>query len=97
MRKNIKRDIGCFTADFREEKVVFGKMAFLAGHFFMNALNEYQKDAPDGRNSDPNGDWLIANRIIVNHIDMWQSRDDITIGYLDKKMRTKLMRIYNTF
>ena len=91
MKKNIKQDIGCFTADFRDEKVVIGKKAFPAGYFFMNALNEYQKEAPDGRNSDPGGDWLIANRIIINHIDMWQLRDDITIGYLDK---TKAKQIH---
>lgn len=88
--RNGSRNIGSFTADFRDGNVTVGNKTFPAGFFFMNALNEYWRDAPDGVDSDPNSDWLIANRLIMTHLPMWNIMDDITIGYIDETEAAKL-------
>ena len=61
MVSQLKRSIGCFTADFRCNKVAVGGKAFPIGFFFCNALNEYWREAPKGEHSKPDGGWLIAN------------------------------------
>ena len=90
MKNNFKQSIGCFTADFREKRVIVGGKAFPAGYFFMNALNEYWKEAPDGADSNPKGDWLIGSRILSTHLHMWNVRDDIAAGRLDEGAAAKL-------
>ena len=90
MDDNIKRGIGCFTADFRDKKVIVGGKAFPAGYFFMNALNEYWREAPDGVNSDPKGDWLIGNRLLSAHLHMWNVQDDVVAGRLDEDAAAKV-------
>ena len=70
MKNNFKQNIGCFTADFRDKKVIVAGKAFPAGHFFMNSLNEYCKEAPDGTDSNPNGRWLIGSRLLSAHLYM---------------------------
>lgn len=90
MNKNLKRNIGCFTADYRDKKVIVGGKVFLAGHFFMNSLNEYWKEAPDGANSNPSDDWLIGNRLMSTHLHMWDVQDDIVTGRLDENVAAKV-------
>jgi len=90
MKNNLGRNIGYFTADFRDKKVIVGGKAFPAGYFFMNALNEYWKEAPDGAGSNPKGDWLIGNRLLSTHLYMWNVRDDIVAGHLDEDAAAKL-------
>jgi len=70
MKNNSKQNIGCFMADFRDKKVIIAGKAFPAGHFFMNSLNEYWKEAPDGADSNPNNGWLIGNRLLSTHLYM---------------------------
>ena len=90
MQSILKREVGCFTADIRGEKVIVGGRAFPVGFFFTNSLNEYWKEAPDGINSDPHGDWLICNRILSTHLYMWNVPEDIITGYLDEHSAAKL-------
>jgi hypothetical protein len=65
----------------------------------MNALNEYWREAPDGKHSNPKGNWLIANRLMSTHIPMWNINDSLTIGYLDEaeaaKLHTNILYILN--
>jgi hypothetical protein len=89
VKSNYFREVGCFTADFRDKKVIVGR-AFHVGFFFMNSLNEYWKEAPDGLDSDPKGDWLIANRLLSTHLNMWNVQEDILSGYLDVNVAAKL-------
>lgn len=90
MNKNLKRNIGCFTADYRDEKVFVGGKVFLAGHFFVNSLNEYWKEAPNGASSNPADDWLIANRLMSTHLYMWNVQDDIVAGRLNENAAAKM-------
>jgi hypothetical protein len=87
---NPKRNIGCFTADFRDKKVAVGGKAFHAGFFFMNAQNEYDREAPDGGNSSPKGNWLIMSRLISVHQSMWNVQDGLLLGVLDEAEAAKL-------
>ena len=73
MTSQPKQSIGCFTADFRGNKVAVGGKAFSAGFFFCNSLNEYWREAPKGEYSKPDGGWLIANRLISAHQPMWKA------------------------
>ena len=90
MVSQAKRNIGCFTADFRGNKVAVGGKAFPAGFFFCNALNEYWREAPKGEHSKPDGGWLIANRLISAHQPMWNAEDALMLGYLDEAEAAKL-------
>jgi hypothetical protein len=90
MASQAKRNIGCFTADFRNNKVAVGGKAFLAGFFFCNALNEYWREAPRGEHSKPDGGWLIANRLIATHQPMWSVEDNLVLGYLDEAEAARL-------
>jgi len=90
MASQRKRNIGCFTADFRGNKVMVGGKAFPAGFFFCNSLNEYWREAPKGEHSKPNGGWLIANRLISTHQPMWNVEDNLVLGYLDEAETAKL-------
>ena len=90
MNKHLKRNIGCFTADYRDKKVIVGGKVFLSGHFFMNSLNEYWKEAPDGASSNPADDWLIGNRLMSTHLYMWNVQDDIVAGRLDENAAVKV-------
>jgi hypothetical protein len=86
----MKSEIGCFTADFRGNKVLVGNKTFPSGYYFTDALNEYWKEAPAGVNSNTNGDWLIANRLSSMHLFMWNIQEDIVAGYLDENSAEKL-------
>jgi hypothetical protein len=90
MISQAKRNIGCFTADFRGNKVAVGGKAFPAGFFFCNALNEYWREAPKGEYSKPDGGWLIANRLISAHQPMWNAEDNLVLGYLDEAEAARL-------
>ena len=89
--KNIyNKGIGCFTADFRNKKVVVGKKAFPIGHYFTSSLNEHWIDAPDGTKSDPKGNWLIANRIMATHFNMENTQNSIIAGRIDESSADKI-------
>jgi hypothetical protein len=90
MNSSISREIGCFTADFRDKKVIVSGKAFHVGHFFTNALNEYWKESPDGTSSNPRGDWLIANRLLSTHLYIWNVQEDIITGKLDESSAATL-------
>ena len=90
MNKHLKRNIGCFTADYRDKKVIVGGKVFLAGHFFTNSLNEYWKEAPEGTSSNPADDWLIGNRLMSTHLYMWDVQDNIVAGRLDENSAAKV-------
>ena len=90
MKNNIAQNIGCFTADFRDKKVIVGGKVFPVGHFFVNSLNEYWKEAPAGAESDPSGDWLIGSRILSTHLSMWNVQNDIVAGRLDEDSAAKV-------
>ena len=78
MNKHLKRNIGCFAANYRDKKAIVGGKVFLAGHFFMNSLNEYWKEAP------------IGNRLMSTHLHMWDVQDDIVTGRLDENVAAKV-------
>jgi len=90
MASQHKLSIGCFTADFRGNKVIVGGKVFPAGFFFCNSLNEYWREAPKGEHSKPDGGWLIANRLIFTHQPMWSVEDNLVLGYLDEAEAAKL-------
>ena len=90
MASQPKRSIGCFTADFRGNKVTVGGKVFPAGFFFCNALNEYWREAPKGEHSKPDGGWLIVNRLISTHQPMWNVEDNLVLGYLDEAEAARL-------
>jgi len=79
-----------FYSGFSGKKIIVGGKAFPAGYFFMNALNEYWKEAPESADSNPKGDWLIGSRLLSTHLHMWNVRDDIVAGHLDENAAAKL-------
>ena len=99
MNNYFMKSIGCFTADYRNKKVIVGNVVFPAGYYFMNSLNEYWKDAPDGYYSNPKGDWLIANRLLIEHFDKVNIHNGIIAGRLDEnsadKIHKSIMYIFN--
>jgi len=90
MASQAKRNVGCFTADFRGNKVAVSGKVFPAGFFFCNSLNEYWREAPKGEHSKPDGGWLIANRLISAHQPMWNIEDNLVLGYLDETEAARL-------
>lgn len=90
MATQAKKNIGCFTADFRQNRVAVGGKVFNAGFFFVNALNEYDREAPDGEKSNPKGKWLIMNRLISVHQSIWNVQDGILRDILDESEAAKL-------
>lgn len=74
----IKREVGCFAADFRDGKVTVGGETFPSGFFFVNAMNEYWKPYSD----DDNENFEIAQKLIVMKSGAKVVRDELTLGYL---------------
>ena len=86
MSENISNNIGCFTADFRNGRVIVGGKAAPSGFFFMNSLNEYWKEYTGS----DKGNWLIGNRLKIIHNVAWNIQDDLTLGYIDESKAMKL-------
>jgi hypothetical protein len=78
MPSEIKREIGCFSADFRDDKVTIGGETFLSGFLFVNAMNEYWQ--PYGGNDDEN--FEIAQKLLVMKSGAKVARDEFALGYL---------------
>ena len=72
-----KRDIGCFTADFRDGKVIVGGKTALSGYFFMNGLNEYwnpEYEVAARLNAFHHGIWIcLPSIILTGGFSFWQS------------------------
>ena len=81
MPEQIAQTVGCFIADFRDGKVIIGRMVFPAGFFFMNALNEYW-----------NPDYEIAPRLIVFRQAIWNVSESLKLGYIDSDEAEKVQR-----
>lgn len=86
MPSEIKREIGCFTADFRDGKVAIGGETFPSGFFFMNAMNEYWKPY----SGDDNEDFGIAQKLLVMKSGAGVVMDELTLGYLYPSHTEKL-------
>jgi hypothetical protein len=78
MPSEIKREIGCFTADFRDGKVTVDGETFPSGFFFVNAMNEYWQPY----NDDDRADFEIAQKLLVMKSDTRVVREELTLGYL---------------
>ncbi|GHU60206.1 hypothetical protein FACS1894171_0740 [Clostridia bacterium] len=78
MPPEIRREIGSFTADFRDGKVTVGGETFLSGYFFTNAMNEYWQpySGSDGANFE------IAPKLLVMKSGAKVVREELTLGYL---------------